>query len=188
MDLNKQFGDLFDNILKSNKYRKKILKLIQKLNKEKIINQNFTLCIIKSLLIVLSVRPKECKIYFKILKLLYTSNIVTKNNIKEISENIDFNKNLNLLDEDIEKIIFTTIKLLKKGYYLCKKQLFSIFYQIINIIVKLKKLNMNIKIHIYEKLIIESIKIMEKFNTKSYLKIVELCGKTYKLINEYLLI
>jgi hypothetical protein len=188
MDLNKQFGELFDNILNSNKYRKKILKLIQKLNKEKIINSDFTLCLIKSLLIILSIKPNKCKNYFKILKLLDQSNIITKNNIKEISENIDLSDHENLLDEDIETIIFITTKLFEKGYYLCKEQLFSIFYQIINIIIKLKKLNKSIKIDIYKKLIIESIKIMKKFNSKSYLKIVELCGGTYRLINEYLLI
>ena len=36
MDLNKQFGELFDNILDSNKYRKKMLKLIQNFIKKKL--------------------------------------------------------------------------------------------------------------------------------------------------------
>jgi hypothetical protein len=189
MDLNKQFGELFDNILDSNKYSKKMLKLIQKFNKEKIINLNFTLCIIKSLLILLSIRPEKCKFYFKILKLFDRSNIIIKNNIKEISENISFSNHTNLLDEDIESIIFITIKLFKKGYYICKEQIYSIFYQIINIIIKLnKKIDMKTKIFLYKKLVTESIKIIKKFTTKSYLKIVELSGNTYKLINEYLLI
>jgi hypothetical protein len=185
MDLNKQFGELFDNILYSDKYRKKMLKLIQKFKKEKIINLNFTLCIIKSLLILLSIRPEKCKFYFKILKLLDKSNIIIKNNIKEISENISFNSHTNLLDEDIESIIFITIKLFKNGYYLCKQQIYSIFYQIINIIIKLK-IDMKTKIILYKKLVTESIKIIKKFTTKSYLKIVELSGNTYKIINEYL--
>tara|TARA_Y200000002_G_C22572513_1_gene617296 strand:- start:39 stop:605 length:567 start_codon:yes stop_codon:yes gene_type:complete len=188
MDLNKQFGELFDNILDSNKYRKKMLKLIQKFHNEKIINLNFTLCLIKSLLILLSVRPEKCKFYFKIFKLLDNSNIIIKNNIKEISENISFVKNTNLLDEDIESIIFITIKLFKSGYFSCKEQIYSIFYQIIKIIIKLDKLDMKTKMFLYKKLIIESIKIIKKFNTKSYLKIVELSGNTYKIINEYLLI
>ena len=117
------------------------------------------------------------------------SNIIIKNNIKEISENISFNSHTNLLDEDIESIIFITIKLFKNGYYLCKQQIYSIFYQIINIIIKLnKKIDMKTKIFLYKKLVTESIKIIKKFTTKSYLKIVELSGNTYKLINEYLLI
>ena len=188
MDLNKQFGELFDNILDSDKYRKKILKLIQKYHNDKIINSDLALLLIKSLILVLSVNPKKCKLYFKILKLLDTTTITTKENIKSISERFNFSKKNKLLDEDIESIITITLKLLKKIYYICKEQLYSIFYQIINIIIKLTKFKDRMKYIIYKKLINESIIILEKFETKSYLKIVELCGNIYKLINEYLLI
>ena len=47
---------------------------------------------------------------------------------------------------------------------------------------------MKIKILLYKKLVIESIKIIKKFKSKSYLKIVELSGNSYKIIKEYLLI
>jgi hypothetical protein len=188
MDLNKQFAELFDNILTSNKYRKKILKLIQKYYDINLINLDFTLCLIKSLILILSEEPNKCKFLFKILKLLDNSSIITKNNIKELINMIDFTLEKKLLDDDVENIILFTLKLLKILYTYCKDQTFSILYQITNSILKIKKIKMKIKIFIYIKLVNESIIIIKEYKTKSYLKIVELCGNIYKLINEYLLI
>ena len=66
MRLNKMFGDLFDKILNSKKRRKNLLKLINYYYKEELLDSELILCLIKSLILVLSYHPYKIDICMNI--------------------------------------------------------------------------------------------------------------------------
>ena len=185
MDLNRQFGELFDKILSSNKHRIKLFKLISKLNKEDILNNNLTLLLIKSFILIFSENPEKIKICIKLLKELNNCDIELKMDIKNFIIKLHSKNNLIINDDKIEKIIFKTFKTLEKIYNICPNQVYLIWNQIIFSINKLKKIKNQLKIDIYLKLLDESNLILDKHDSKSFLKILDLCVNLNKIINEY---
>jgi len=185
MKLNQRFGDLFDKIIKNKKQRKKLLNNIEKLYNKNIISQDLVLVLIKSLILVLSYLPKKIFLINKIIKEFANCNNEIKEDLINILNNYNFNQ-LTLSDYLIEKIIFNTIvlfQLIEKTFF---PQLYTIWYQIILCINKIKKKNTILKAHIYINIVKESINIIKKERAHSYLKIIKMCNKTRELINSYL--
>lgn len=185
MDLNKKFNDLFDKLLLSEKHRKKLFKLIGKLNKLNILNDNLTLLLLKSLILILSVYPNKIKICIKILKIFNDCNKNTKNDILNFFNKLSIEQVYLINDEYIEKIIFKTLDLFEKIYYNDKKKIFIIWNQILITINKLKRVNKYFKICIYLKILKESTIILNNYNSQSFIKILDFCINVNKIINEY---
>lgn len=185
MRLNKMFGDLFDKILNSKDKRKELLKIIKKYHKNNLLDNELALCLIKSLILILSYHPNKIDNCINIIKKYSFCNKLLQNDIFKCLKNYNLNNQFNLSDEIVEKIIYNTIIFLENIYLIAEDQIYSIWFLIINNVKKLNKINPYIKVNLYLILLKESNKILDKYNTKSYLKITELCNNVVKLVNNF---
>ena len=185
MKLNQKFSHLFFSILKSEKKTTTLLNIIQKYYDEKTLDKELVLCLIKSLILILSYYPKKIDIIIDILNKYNECNIA-KRDIYELLKRINLEKQYTLEDYLINKIIFTTFELME---LLLEKNkvIFRIWYDILHSSIKIKTINKIFKINIYINYIKEAIKIInENDNGQIYLKILNYCSKITKEINQYL--
>jgi hypothetical protein len=185
MRLNKMFGDLFDKILNSKKNRKSLFKIINNYYNEELLDDKLILCLIKSLILILSYHPKKFHICINIIKKYEECHNNLQKDIFKCLKSFNLSNQLNLSDEIVEKVIYNTIIFLEKVYKVCENQVYSIWYILLINISKIEKDYSYLKTNMYLVLLKESDRILAKYNTKSYLKITELCNNMIKLINNY---
>jgi hypothetical protein len=194
MALNENIINIFNKLLNSKKKSKKILYYIKKLENKGLIDSNISLFLIKSIIIICSYYPNRKKFVCNLLKNLYKSNSDAKTDLlKKINKfNIEYYED-NILDDYLmDNVLFETTELLYNCSKLNNILPITIFNEIILSCSKIKSENELLKVKIYlmfvkksNKVILDSLN-MEKPNGQVYLKIMELCGVTAKLINNFL--
>lgn len=194
MALNENIISIFNKLLNSKKKSKKILYYIKKLESKGLIDSNISLFLIKSIIIICSYYPNRKNFVYNLLKNLYKSNSDSKNDLlKKINKfDIEHYEDKVLDDYLMDKVLFETTDLLYNCSKLNNILPITIFNEIILNCSKLKTENDILRVKIYlmfikksNKVIIDSLN-MEKPNGQVYLKIMELCGVTAKLINNFL--
>lgn len=189
LKLKEKFEDIFIEIIKDNEKSFELLKLFDKLYTKNIFKENFILCIIKSSIIILSYNLDNYDVIFNTTKELF---LISKNIIcdyKEIINFIDFSNENKISDVLIDKIVFNTVDFLKLFYNKNIKLGLNLLYEVLLNTFKIKKIDKEVRVKFYLKFIRESIKIIKNPNNNSssyYLKIIETCGLTTRLINDWL--
>jgi len=194
MALNKNLVNIFEKIINNKKYSFKILNYINRLEKKGLIDNVTELFLIKVIIIISSYYPTKIKFIYTFLKTLYISKIDDKFELfKKIRKmNIEYYEE-NVLDNyHMDKLIFKTFEILCN----CSKINIELPITILNEIIlncnKIKIDNKLLQIKIYLMFINKSNNIIDKSfvlknqSNRVYLKVMELCGVTTKIINNFL--
>jgi len=186
MNLDDKFGKFFDTIIINNK-RKKLFNILTILYDKNLLDQELILCIIKSLILVLSYNPEKIDILTNIINSYQDCGIELQKNLSNLFKKIDLSQQFSLSENVVDKIIFNTIdffEIIEKNNL---KLLFQVWYDIILNTYNIKKKDKNFKISMYLFFIKKSKKIINDNNKNNfYLKIINLCSSTRTIINEFI--
>ena len=184
------FNNILEKLFKSTKKSLKVTKILNNMIKRNEINAHISLFLLKITIIILSYYPEKRHIIYKFYITLYNSKLESKkillNNINKM--NIDNEYTDDLL---IDKMIFNTLSLLENCDYNGLGGI-NLFIIIINeIILNINKIKLDdneLKNKIYLMFIRKSNKFVVEYKVKEsvYLKVMEVCGVTIKLINNYI--
>jgi hypothetical protein len=188
LNLNQKFGKIFLQIIKNDEKKDKILNLIDKLYIEKYFKEEFILCIIKAAILILSYKINYLETFYSILENIFLLDKIMKDDLKEIINSISYSNKYIFPDVLLDKIVFSTIDFLNIFYPSNMKLGINLLYEIILNTKKIKKIDYITRSKFYLKFVKESLKIVESPDNKTsnyYLKIVETCGMTTRLINDW---
>ena len=184
--------NIITNLLGNKKKSKRLLKYINKLESKSFINNIMALFILKSIIIIVSYYPKKRLFVYNFIKLLYKSKIKSRDdllkNIKLI--NLQEYEDSILDDYYMDKLIFKTFTFIYNTYQINKDLPIILVNEILLNISRIKTSDTILKIQIYLLYLCKSntlfIKNIKKGNEQIYIKIMEFCGNTTKLINNYI--
>ena len=188
LKLKEKFGDIFIEIIKDEEKSMKILDLIDRLYIQNIFREDFILCLIKSSILTLSYKLDYYSVIYDTIQQIFNLDKILKIDLKKLINLIDFFKEKNLSDVLVDNIVFNTIEFLKLFHEENIKLGLNLLYEIILNTYKIKKIDSVIRNKFYLKFIKEAIKIIQNPNNNSstyYLKIIETCGLTTRLINDW---
>jgi len=185
MNLNKKFGRLFDTIISKEK-RTSLFEILQDLYENELLNQELILCLIKSLILVLSYYPHKIDTLIEIITSYKLCNIELHNDLSSLFKKMDLSYQFLLPDNLIDNIIFDTIHFFELFKTINIIILYKIWFEILSNSYKINKNDIEYKINIYLFFIKESKKIINVNKNHFYLKITKLCGSTSTMINEYM--
>tara|TARA_Y100000385_G_scaffold258918_1_gene287294 strand:- start:1066 stop:1653 length:588 start_codon:yes stop_codon:yes gene_type:complete len=188
LKLNEKFGDIFIEIIKDNEKSTELLKLIDKLYTKNFFREDFILYLIKSSILVLSYKLDNYDIICSTIKEFFYLSKNLIEDFKDIISYINFSQENMISDILVDKIVFNTIDFMKLFHNQDLKLGLNLLYEIILNSFKIKKIDNEIRGKFYLKFIRESIKIIKNPNNNSssyYLKIIETCGLTTRLINDW---
>ena len=194
MTLNKNFVEIFTKILDNKKKSIKILKYIEKLESKGYIDNNIALFIIKVTIIITSYYPNKKKFICNFFKLLYYSKNESKLDLFKLINkiNISYCEDYILDDYHMDKLIFNTFQLIYNSSKINKELSITILNEIILNSFKLKTEDNLLKVKIYLMYVKKSndfiVKCLDSKNLDGqvYIKIMELCGVTTRLINSFI--
>lgn len=195
MTLNKNLINIFEKLINNKKYSFKILNCINRLEKKGLLDNITELFLIKVIIIILSYYPNKIKFIYTFLKTLYvTKNEDTIGLLKRIRNmNFEYYEE-NILDNyHMDKLIFKTFELLYNCSQFNNKLPITILNEIILNCNKIKTDDKLLKIKIYLMFInktnniINKSYVLENHPNKVYLKVMELCGVSTKIINNFLI-
>lgn len=188
LNLNQKFGKIFFQIIKDDDKKDKFLNLIDKLYIENYFKEEFILCLIKASILILSYKINYLDTFYSILENIFLLDKIMKEDLREIINSINYSNQYNFPDVLLDKIVFSTIDFLSNFYPSDMKLGINLLYEIILNTKKIKKIDYITRSKFYLKFVKESLKIVESPDNKTsnyYLKIVETCGMTTRLINDW---
>ena len=194
MTLSSNFINIFKNLVNDEKKSIKILNYIDKLESKGFINYDISLFLLKVLIIIISYKPKKINKVISFLKIFYNSKGDSKNDmIKLINKfNVVYYEENVFNDYYMDSIIFDTFEFICNIFIINKELSITLLNEILLNTYKIKTENKELKLKIYllylrnaNHIILSSIKNNNESN-QMYLKIVESCGVTTRLINSFL--
>ena len=188
----KSIYNLLEKLFNSKKKSKNIKKILKSMILKKEITTIFSIFMLKITIIIISYYPEKSNLIYKLFYTLYKLKSESKNllldNLVTIIEENPYDDELD--DEIMDKIIFNTFGLLESCNKIDKNGT-VLFITILNeIIINLKKVklqNETLISQIYLMFIRKSNNLV--LNSKEgqvYLKIMEMCGVTIRMINGYI--
>ena len=194
MTLSNNFTNLFKKIVNNEKKSIKILNLIDKLESKGLINYSISIFLLKVFIIIISYYPKKANKIISFLKILYTSETESKNDLVKLINkfNITFYEENVFNDFNMDSIIFNTFDFICNIFKISKELSITLLNEILLNTYKIKTEDKELKVKIYllylrnaNHILLNSLE-NNKENSQIYLKIVESCGVTTRLINSFL--
>jgi hypothetical protein len=195
MTLNKNLINIFEKLINNKKYSFKILNCINQLEKKGLIDKVTELFLIKVTIIISSYYPTKIKFIYTFLKILYISKIEDKFELfKKIRKmNFEYYEEDILDNYHMDKLIFKTFELLYNSSKINNELPITILNEIILNCNKIKIDDKLLRMKLYLMYINKSNNIVcscfienTRYNIV-YLKVMELCGVTTKIINNFLI-
>ena len=151
---------------------------------------------IKSILVIVSYYPAKVKRLLQFFKILKDSKSESKidfiNCLKKVAEfedciSDDEIESKNLIDYYLDKIIFNTFNFIDMVMDINEGLIITLLGEIATNIIKIKSEDITLKMGIFLMYLKDSIDVIQKNkNGQVYLKIVDICGTTTKVINNYI--
>lgn len=194
MTLSNNFINLFKKIVNNEKKSIKILNLIDKLESKGLINYSISIFLLKVFIIIISYYPKKANKIINFLKILYISETESKNDLVKLINkfNIAFYEENVFNDFNMDSIIFNTFDFICNIFKISKELSITLLNEILLNTYKIKTEDKELKVKIYllylrnaNHILLNSLE-NNKGNSQIYLKIVESCGVTTRLINSFL--
>lgn len=195
MTLSERFVELLKKITEDEKKSIKILNYIDKLESKGFIDSNISIFLLKVIIIIISYYPKEINKTICLLKLFYISKSESKTNLIKLIKNFDisyYEENV-FNDYYMDNIIFETFKFVLNTFKINKELFLTLFNEIILNTSKVKSINKELKVQIYllylrnaNKILVKSIEENKNNKGQVYLKVIEMCGVTTRLINSFI--
>ena len=196
MTLDINFSEILKKIIKSEKSSNLMFSYLKKLKKKEKLDDIIVIFLIKSILIIVSYYPDKIKRLLDFFNILNETKNESKidliNCLKKVIDLEDYISNgkvdsKNITNYYLDKIIFKTFNFIDIVMNINKGLIITLLSEISLNIIKIKSNNVQLKMNIFLSFINNSIEIVHKNkNGQIYLKIVELCGNTNKVINNYL--
>jgi hypothetical protein len=196
MTLDINFSEILKKIIKSEKSSNLMFSYLKKLKKKEKLDDIIVIFLIKSILIIVSYYPDKIKRLLDFFNILNETKNESKidliNCLKKVIDLEDYISNgkvdsKNITNYYLDKIIFKTFNFIDIVMNINKGLIITLLSEISLNIIKIKSNNVQLKMNIFLSFINNSIEIVHKNkNGQIYLKIVELCGNTTKVINNYL--
>lgn len=185
------FDNLLKEVLNDKKKSVKIINYLKNFESKGIINNNMVLFFIKVLIIILSYYPDKYQVVISLFKNFYKSKNESKNDLIKILKKSKIYLYDDFLDDiKMDQLIFETFEFINNIYILNKDQSTNLINELLLNVSKIKSDNIELKVQIYliylrscNKIVIEAI---SNKNSQIYLKIVEVCGVTTRMINNFL--
>ena len=196
MTLDVNFSIILKKIIKSEKSSNLMFNYLKKLKKKKKLNDLIVIFLIKSILVIVSYYPNKIKRLLDFFNILNETKNESKidliNCLKKVIDLEDFISNTeidskNIIDYYLDKIIFKTFNFIDIVMNVNSGLIITLLSEIAINTIKIKTDNISLKMKVFLSYINDSTEIVQKNkNGQIYLKIVELCGNTTKIINNYL--
>ena len=197
MTLDNNFYGILKKIIKNEKASDMMFNYLRKLKKKEKLDDIIVIFLIKSILVIVSYYPQKVKKILDFFRVLSESKNESKKDIinclKKIgsldilkSDNLE-SKNNSLVDHYLDKIIFKTFIFIDLVMDINEGLIITLLGEIFVNTRKIKSADLVLKLGIFLMYIKESTDVIQKNkNSQVYLKIVEICGGTTKIINSYL--
>lgn len=191
MTLPNECVELLNKIIEDEKKCIKILNYINKLESKGLIDNNKSFFLVKVFIIILSYYPDKTNKIIKLMKIFYKSKSDSKNNLVKLINKFDvlyYEENF-LNDYLMDDLIFNTFDFLLNSLKYSKCLVIDLINEILLNTTKIKTNNKELKLKIYLMYLKNSNKILinsKDENSKIYLKVIESCGVTTKVINNFL--
>ena len=194
MTLSNNIINLFKKIVGNKKKSIKILNLIDKLESKGLINYSISVFLLKVFIIIISYYPNKANKIISFLKIFYKSETESKNDlVKLISKfNVTYYEDNFFNDINMDSMIFNTFDFICNIFKINKELSITLLNEILLNTYKIKTEDKELKVKIYllylrnaNHILLNSLQ-NNKEKSQIYLKIVESCGVTTRLINSFL--
>lgn len=194
MTLSNNIINLFKKIVGNKKKSIKILNLIDKLESKGLINYSISVFLLKVFIIIISYYPNKANKIISFLKIFYKSETESKNDlVKLISKfNVTYYEDNVFNDINMDSMIFNTFDFICNIFKINKELSITLLNEILLNTYKIKTEDKELKVKIYllylrnaNHILLNSLQ-NNKEKSQIYLKIVESCGVTTRLINSFL--
>ena len=195
MTLSDRFVGLLKKITKDEKKTFKILDYIEKLESKGYIDSDISFFLLKIIIIITSYYPNEIDKVVNLLKIFYKSKSESKNDLVKLISKFDLSSYEENVFNDffMDSIIFETFDFLLNVYKINRELTITLLNEILLNTSKIKTSNKELKVQIYLLYLKNSNKILQKSIQEKnsgkgqvYLKIIETCGVTTRLINSFI--
>tara|TARA_B000000557_G_C20627686_1_gene380900 strand:+ start:90 stop:683 length:594 start_codon:yes stop_codon:yes gene_type:complete len=196
MTLDINFSIILKKIIKSEKSSSLMYNYLKKLKKKEKLDDIVVIFMIKSILVIVSYYPDKVKRLLQFFKILKDSKSESKrdliNCLKKVAEfedciSDDEIESKNLIDYYLDKIIFNTFNFIDMVMDINEGLIITLLGEIAINIIKIKSEDITLKMGIFLMYLKDSIDVIQKNkNGQVYLKIVDICGTTTKVINNYI--
>ena len=196
MTLDINFYIILKKIIKSEKSSSLMYNYLKKLKKKEKLDDIVVIFMIKSILVIVSYYPDKVKRLLQFFKILKDSKSESKidliNCLKKVAEfedciSDDEIESKNLIDYYLDKIIFNTFNFIDMVMDINEGLIITLLGEIAINIIKIKSDDITLKMGIFLMYLKDSIDVIRKNkNGQVYLKIVDICGTTTKVINNYI--
>tara|TARA_E500000178_G_scaffold353405_1_gene419254 strand:- start:3952 stop:4545 length:594 start_codon:yes stop_codon:yes gene_type:complete len=196
MTLDINFSIILKKIIKSEKSSSLMYSYLKKLKKKEKLDDIVVIFMIKSILVIVSYYPAKVKRLLQFFKILKDSKSESKidfiNCLKKVAEfedciSDDEIESKNLIDYYLDKIIFNTFNFIDMVMDINEGLIITLLGEIATNIIKIKSEDITLKMGIFLMYLKDSIDVIQKNkNGQVYLKIVDICGTTTKVINNYI--
>lgn len=196
MTLDVNFSIILKKIIKSEKSSNLMFNYLKKLKKKEKLDDIIVIFLIKSILVIVSYYPQKIKRLLDFFNILNETKNESKidliNCLKKVIDLEDYiskdeNESKNIIDYYLDKIIFKTFNFIDIVMNVNNGLIITLLSEIAINTIKIKTDDLSLKMRIFLTYINDSMEIVQNNkNGQIYLKIVELCGNTTKIINNYL--
>jgi hypothetical protein len=192
MTFNENLINIIINLLNNKRKGIKLIKYIEKMESKSLVNNIIALFILKSIIIIISYYPNKRIFIYNFIKSIYKSKLKAKYELFKNINTIDLLKYENTILDDyyMDKLIFKTFNFIYNSYQINKKLPIILLNEIILNVSKIKTDDTLLKIQLYLLYLNKSnhftIKNFKNNDEQLYLKIMEFCGTTTRLVNNYI--
>lgn len=192
MTFNENLINIIINLLNNKRKGSKLIKYIEKMESKSLVNNIIALFILKSIIIIISYYPNKRIFIYNFIKSLYKSKSKAKYELFKNINTIDLLKYENTILDDyyMDKLIFKTFNFIYNSYQINKELPIILLNEILLNVSKIKTDDILLKIQLYLLYLNKSnyftIKNFKNNDEQIYLKIMEFCGTTTRLVNNYI--
>ena len=195
MTLDNNFSDILKKIIKDEKSSDQMFNFLKKLKKKEKLDDLIVIFLIKSILLVISYYPNKIKKLLNFFRIIVECKSESKKdliiNLKKIEPGDFFlqkdNNNNSVNDYFFDRLIFKTFGFIDLVMDLNEKLIVTLLNEILTNVLKIKSEDTTLKIRIFIIYLKDATTVLkDNKGNHVYLKVLEICGSTTKIINNFL--
>lgn len=194
MTLDNNFSDILRKIIKDEKSSDQMFNFLKKLKKKEKLDDLIVIFLIKSILLVISYYPNKIKKLLNFFKIIVENNSESKKdlilNLKKIEPGdflIHKNETADSNDYFFDRLIFKTFAFIDLVMDLNEKIIITLLNEILLNVLKIKSIDTTLKIRIFIIYLKDATSVIkDNKGSHVYLKVLDICGSTTKIINNFL--
>ena len=194
MTLDNNFSDILRKIIKDEKSSDQMFNFLKRLKKKEKLDDLIVIFLIKSILLVISYYPNKIKKLLNFFKIIVENNSESKKdlilNLKKIEPGeflIQKNETTDSNDYFFDRLIFKTFAFIDLVMDINEKIIITLLNEILLNVLKIKSIDSTLKIRIFIIYLKDATSVIkDNKGSHVYLKVLDICGSTTKIINNFL--